>query len=95
MAHVIEYVKWDDHTTHTDWVDVEKIKTSSLKSIESVGWLVHETDKVVILSTSCDFESGDCLDPISIAKHLITERRTIRESKPRRNVNKKPAEGAG
>ena len=52
-------ITWDDHTSMDGWQGSDQAKIMAAgKQVTSVGWLLHETDKVYSV-VSCACEDGD------------------------------------
>jgi len=65
-------VTWLDHATTYGWVDED---LGPVK-VTSIGHLVRETKKVLVLTTSLT-EGGRVLDPICILKSCVQKRKTL------------------
>lgn len=79
-----ELVTWLDSATHEDgWSRIEDIAETvtrrGLLRIESVGFVVHETDDALTLAASwfADDEGAPCRvsQPLTIPKAMVVERR--------------------
>lgn len=75
MSKYIPYaVTWIDSCSMQGW---QKDVDNSTSQIESVGWLVGQTSKVITLASSVS-NQGSILDPITIPRVTITRMRRIR-----------------
>lgn len=47
----IVLIRWEDHTGRDDWVEADDLEESlSVGHVDSIGWLVKETDKHYIIA---------------------------------------------
>jgi len=74
-----EYIDWLDHSGYEDtcWKELEENQKLKPFEISSVGWIIKETDKYLILSPHCSFESGKQSGSVCIIKGNITFRKKI------------------
>ncbi len=75
-----EYIDWLDHASfsHSSWRPLEDTKADLTPyAISSVGWLLKETDKYILISPHVSFENGSESGSKCILKSDIIFRKTI------------------
>lgn len=72
-------VKWLDHSGFRHWVEKEQLMSAKPVVIQSVGWLVQETEDYVTIAASEDTE-GKFNDCNIIIRSCIQEMRNVRLS---------------
>ena len=72
-------VKWLDHSGFGRWVEKEQLMSAKPVVIQSVGWLVQETEDYVTIAASEDTE-GKFNDCNIIIRSCIQEMRNVRLS---------------
>jgi hypothetical protein len=72
------YVKWEDPFSHDPWTNIpELVKMLSEPCIcETIGYIVHETRKYIIIANTHNSERQVC-GSIRIPKGCIKEKRII------------------
>jgi len=70
------YVEWEDACTTRGWVDLEHEFTTM--AIQTVGYLINETDKSLTVGHSTS--EYNTADPITIPKGWIKKRKYIKVS---------------
>lgn len=83
----LEYIQWHDHTSFSvsAWRPIDEYQErEELPVVESVGFVIHETDKLLTLVHSVapfgpteDAGAGD----MTIGKELIVKRRRLKPGK--------------
>ena len=79
-------VKWLDHVSahysQGDWVEISNYDNVELGKMESVGWLVKETDDLVVIASTV---SGTTLgNDMVISKRLIDDMQEIKVPRRRK-----------
>ena len=68
------YVEWVDSARNNDWNTVDEInfKTSFRPiEVETVGWLIHETDDYIVVAQSIGYEPEQFCGTMTIPKCSI------------------------
>jgi hypothetical protein len=81
-------ITWEDHSSTDGWQAADAARVASIgKVVTSVGWLLHETDKVYsIVSCACD--DGDVSCQQTILKAATVE--VFHVPQPRRKKKSTP-----
>ena len=75
----ILYVEYDDHGSAAGWADDKDISLLSPSlTISSVGWVLKENKKELILKNMCEFTIGSSHSRVYIVKSAITRRVKIK-----------------
>lgn len=74
----IEYVEWLDSSTFRGWIDREESVEDPGTKIQTSGFLYHETENSVFLTSSYDPKNDNVGGFIEIPKVSITSRKIIR-----------------
>lgn len=61
-----------------DWTDISTLKERTLPTIQSVGFLILETDELVALSPHIDSENELGFGEITIPKSQIKKRKVLK-----------------
>ena len=72
-------VEWLDHSEGSGWRTIEEIKGETV-SVFTVGWLLTETDTVMVLAPSYNVENGresQVFGEVSILKSAIVSTQSI------------------
>lgn len=76
----IHLIAWQDACSVDEWQTVpESIVEGALHSIVSVGFVVHETDDLVMLCAAWDAENDQVAQTMTIPKGWIQTREVIRK----------------
>lgn len=79
----LTYVEWDDHHSNDDWQAEEDFDLAP-RVVYSVGWLVKEDDRVIMLATTVDpISVRPYANTITILKATIRKRKLVRASPDR------------
>jgi hypothetical protein len=78
MAHRRVYIEWVDSEEVSGWTTVDEADHDNKIPVKSCGFLVKETEKVVIIASSVDEVNGNYLGLLSIPKLAITKRRYLK-----------------
>jgi hypothetical protein len=80
------YIEWLDSAAMHGWQALGEVREhATLVVIQSVGWVIHETDDAITLVAHIHKdvpENGDvrlATDPLTIPKGVIRERRVMRK----------------
>jgi hypothetical protein len=57
--HEMERIEWEDHTSLGGWRTQEELKKPVVLGCVSVGWVVREDEKVVVLAGTYDTKEAD------------------------------------
>jgi len=68
-------LEWVDSEAQVGWQYVDNVRVTKL-TVQSLGYLVKETDDVVVITTSISANDG-CMDCLTIPKVAITKRDDI------------------
>ena len=77
-------IKWTDSCATEGWSKLHNHEDDNISQCVSVGWLVHETDRKLVIASHIDLGWGD-KDPsmqgvIHIPRAAVTARLTLREA---------------
>ena len=78
----LEIIKWMDHASlSAHWHDLETVTNAQPLEITSVGWVMLEDDKKVILETNSDrfTDSGNHSGVMVVLKSCITKRYKLKD----------------
>ena len=64
------FVAWLDAAGGGGWTDRKEAAVADLR-VESIGWLIAESETSITLSTSLCLLTGDCHDPLTIPRPCI------------------------
>jgi len=64
------FIVWLDSSTLESWMHVEEAEKLAPSKVASVGWIIHEADKYLVLASSIG-EDDVCLIPTIILKAAI------------------------
>jgi len=68
------YIEWMDAFSDEGWKSDDEIET--VFRCSSIGYLIKEDKNSVCISTTMG-RNGQCIDPLSIPKGMITKRKRI------------------
>lgn len=72
------HIRWEDHfSTNGRWFTIEELNLRPHIN-ESVGMLVHEDDKAVVLASSWSTINNTFNDPVYILKSCIVSRKNMK-----------------
>jgi len=76
MRFPVVYVVWKDHAEANTaaWAEIAGLASNKLATAVTIGFLVHENDEAIQVSTTYVDEYGICGRPDIIAKALIVHR---------------------
>lgn len=72
------WVKWLDHSGHSGWQTREDAKKIQDWVCETLGWIIEENDKYLVLASSQVVVQDRVCDTTSIIKNDILDRRDLR-----------------
>ena len=72
------WVKWLDHSSESAWRGREEAKKVEDWECETLGWVIEETEKYLILASSRVVRCDQVSDTTAIIKGDILERRELR-----------------
>ena len=61
-------VTWVDAVSHDPWVDIEEIKNQEVHTIHTLGFLLSEDDRKIVLAASWDVDNEHVASTWSIPK---------------------------
>lgn len=76
MKYAIEYVLWKDAVSEDAWKNVDEIH-SHYHLIETVGFVVKESDEVLTIALNHDIESDNFSCTIHIPQAMIIHRNKL------------------
>lgn len=84
MTFELVYLEWVDASAIHGWQSLDDIQRDGAPLvIQSVGWIVHETDDAITLVAHMHKDNPNAVrqmsDPLTIPKGIIRERRTMRK----------------
>ena len=73
--HFLEFIKWKDHCSFSDagWRSEEQLKELQPTTILSVGFVIYETPKYLLLAATASDQGNFCSD-LCIIKSTIVKR---------------------
>lgn len=74
----IIYVKWEDAVGADGWTNMDYVQRQALTTIETVGFLVKETDKFLTVIHSVDEENSNSGAWMTIPKTQIKKRKYLK-----------------
>lgn len=76
-------VEWDDHSNYAGWKDIDDVKDLPTPSVASVGYLIYEDKKRIILGASIyvneELEDYQNCQTMIILKGTVTKRKILRK----------------
>jgi len=75
--YVVEHIKWVDSAGNASWTSVAEVLRDKLKLIESVGFVLNETDDCVVIVGNID-EAQDDEHMTHIAHHMFIPKVAIK-----------------
>lgn len=84
MKYELEYVEWLDHCSHgRGWKEVKDLQENDWSPIlvVSVGWVIKETKKYIVIIPHHDTTGGNCQGSMTIIKSCIKKRKRLKTRK--------------
>lgn len=78
----LEYVKWEDPTSQSQWMDsddIDEFMNDKTFVAESVGWIVKEDDSAIVIAATVNVPDTYVGQTFRIPKSAILVRVNIRE----------------
>ncbi len=72
------YIEWFDPTSVDEWQEYTEIIKMEVHKIQSIGYLIKETDKSCFISLNLDVKREASSCSIIIPKSSITKRRWVK-----------------
>lgn len=69
----LEQIDWEDANSQGAWHRLDKDYQATLLVVHSTGWLIKETEKIVVLAQQMS-ANGSFADTITIPKNCIMRR---------------------
>jgi len=78
VKYQIVRITWIDACSEVGWTALSDIKTNSIITCQTVGWLISEDRKQVVVTTTFA-ENDQCTDPMCIPKKCIIKRKLLKD----------------
>lgn len=78
----LEHIVWVDSEVAAGWCDGADFDEPTLRRVQSVGWVIGESDDAIVIAAHVQIEDGAVdvvADAMTIPKVAIVRRRRLRE----------------
>jgi hypothetical protein len=78
MERKIVYFEWRDACGRDGWVSARPDGLPQVPLVKSIGWLVHEDDDQIVITSGWEVEQDGCMGVIAVPKAWIKKRRYVK-----------------